>query len=387
VRIGDLLPLIDDRPTEVSAWAKEAVSRHIPTIDGAIRDLGYGSMPLWWVPLGEFELWASDVERFLGRSLGRRLSSAAAHAESLRKVEETRFGALGYLSAKRRQNARMAVELTSWRARGIGSFTIIDSGPDGASIEIENAAHGALCAGIVLASYERIVNSPNLHRHLWTDLGDGRVSVRIERDGVNTPPPQRILDHLGLSTPIEKRGDETGRPHPLSHAKEIRGAVTLDGVRFAGIDAECFASYRASASRMAGQESATADSMPAEAWNWEGGGSEAHQRFSSAVAEATRVAFLHSESLVIANGPSDWLGIGSSHLSTRGLGAIISASSTDGLGISLRCSSPIDDALLSGTLSACWERVEGRRAKVTTTRENDAVEVRLEPLHEVAVSV
>lgn len=380
------MPLIEEHPTGIDPWATGAQRRYLLTEDGAIRDSEAAGEAVWWVPLADFELWMADIERLLGRSLGRRLSNAASQSEMLRPKLNPVASLMARLSRARLRQSHLTVAAEEWSMRGLGKFTVLESDNQGARIELENAAHGALCAGLALAMFERIDDSAGSHRHRWNDLGDGRAAVLIERDEMMTPAARRLTPDGGPLTPADLRGSSSDRPHLLEHGRQVGGAVSIDGVRFTAIDSESVVRFAESSATVAGQVSRSAEQQAEGTWSWPAEFGQASASVSSAMAEATMIAFLRSEALVLAERPEDWQRIGRQHLSARGIGAVLSAESPDLHELRLTCSSCIHPALLAGTLAGCWERVEGRRAAVRTAPMDDHWTVTLQPLHEIAAT-
>jgi hypothetical protein len=255
----------------------------------------------------------------------------------------------------------------------------------GAQIQLEQAALGSLCAGLVLAMFERVTDTLGEHRHRWNDLGDGKAVVIIEKDKITAPPPSRSSPVGGMTTPKHLKNITSELTHILEHAKYSSGVVTIDGIRMAALDAECIIRFSNSASLVVASENPSAEPIEKNAWLWPSYLRNSEVRFYTAMAEATKRAFIRSESLVLALDSNDWIQIGRQHLGARGLGAVLSSDLDEDGTLVLDCTACIHLALLVGTIGGCWQRAMGRKAGVQLIdKKNGLYQIKITPLHTIS---
>ena len=215
------MPLVESEDEVVGLWARKAMQRFLKFKDGSIRDSAALNEPVWWLPLLDLELWLADIESVLGISIGRRFSNAAYESELLRPLSQPHRTIRNRLSKTQHHNDLVALEKFEWSNRGLGAFTILEASLLGAQIQLEQAALGSLCAGLVLAMFERVTHTPGEHRHRWNDLGDGKALVIIEKDKITTPAPIRSSPEGGPTTPKKIKNTTSDSTHILEHAKKF----------------------------------------------------------------------------------------------------------------------------------------------------------------------
>ncbi len=378
------MPLIEDENEIISLWAKKAMQRFVKFEDGSIRDTVASNESVWWIPLSELEMWLADIESILGISTGRRFSNAAYESEILRTQNHPRRTIRNRFSKTQQEKDSIALEKSEWSMRGLGTFTILEYSQVGARIQLEHAAHGSLCAGLILAMFERVTKTPGEHRHRWNDLGNGKTVVIIEKDRLTTPLPTRGSPQGGPVTPNNLRNTQSGSTHILEHSTNAAGAVSIDGIRMTALDAESIVRFSDSTSLILAAESPSSESIQENRWQWPKNLRDSESRFYTAMAEATNRAFIRSESLVLALDSDAWIRIGWQHLGLRGLGAVLSAKLDDG-NLILECTSCIHPALIVGTISACWERAMGRKAATQLLNLKSGIyQIKIKSLHTIS---
>ena len=103
-------------------------------------------------------------------------------------------------------------------------------------------------------------------------------------------------------------------------------------------------------------------------WN---GLEDKHSAWSSAAADSARECFVSEGHHVLVRDHSDWLSIAHRHLSSHGLGGLLSSKQIDAHGgVSLSFSEVFHPAIASGILLGCWERAYGRNGRVRLSLEN-----------------